>query len=229
MSIHKLHRQRIRKKILDSGIDNLPPHEVLELLLFFSIPRRDTNEIAHNLIKEFGSFTGVLNASYSDLLKVNGIGENSATHITLLKSFFRYYSNNLKDTNKIFLNSTESCANFLLPKFLGRTKEITALLFLDSKCSLIQDTMLSEGTVNAASVNIRQIIELSIRYNASAVVMAHNHPGGIALPSREDLITTTQIFNALRTINIHLVDHFVIADDEAVSMRDSGILDNIFT
>lgn len=116
-----------------------------------------------------------------------------------------------------------------MPKFLGRTKEITALLFLDSKCSLIQDTMLSEGTVNAASVNIRQIIELSIRYNASAVVMAHNHPGGIALPSREDLITTTQIFNALRTINIHLVDHFVIADDEAVSMRDSGILDNIFT
>ena len=222
MDIHGGHRQRLRQRFAQEGLDNFTQEQVLELLLFYSIPRIDTNELAHHLIRRFGSLAQVLEAPVEELQKVPGIGENSAVLLHLIAEVTRYYQVN-RSLHERILNTIEKCGQYLLPFFLGRRNETVFLLCLDAKCKLLCCREISEGSVNAASISVRKIVETALSANATSVVLAHNHPSGMAMPSAEDIETTHRIASALSTVDVILADHIVVCDDDFVSMRQSNM------
>ena len=224
MSIHDGHRNRMKQRFLNDGLEHFQPHEVLELLLFYCIPRQDTNGIAHSLLERFGTLEGVFSARVSELSKVPGIGENAATFLSLVAAASRYYEVS-RHSNDRPLNSIEECAAVLRPYFTARRNEMVYLLCLDAKGKAIACRFVGEGSVNSAAVPIRRIVEMALADNATSVVLAHNHPSGLALPSAEDVQTTRRLSLALQTVDIHLVDHIIVADDECVSMVQSGMFD----
>lgn len=221
MSIHDGHRDRLRKRFCEEGLDSFTDVQVLELLLFYCIPRQDTNEIAHRLIDHFGSFAQVLDASPEELKKVPGIGGMTAAFLPLIKAAGRYYDVD-KSKNTTFLNTIEDCGNYLLPFLSKQRNEVVYLLCLDSKRKVISCKEVGEGSVNSAAVPIRRIVEMALNANATSIVLGHNHPSGFAVPSEEDRFTTHRLAAALQAVDILLADHIVVADDEFVSMVQSG-------
>ena len=221
MSIHDKHRQRVKQRFLDEGLDNFSDVQVLELLLFYCIPRVDTNEIAHRLIERFGSFSQVLEAPEQELRKVEGIGPNAATFLSLLCQVGRYYQvDRMKKTS--ILTSTDACGAYLVPYFHGRRNETVFLLCLDAKCKVLCCKEVGEGSVNSAGVPVRRIVETALASNATSVVLAHNHPSGLALPSTDDVQTTQRVAAALSAVEIAMADHIIVADDDFVSLAQSG-------
>ena len=225
MSIHEGHRQRLKERFVREGLDNFEQLQVLELLLFYAIPRRDTNPIAHGLLDRFGSLARVLDAPVSELRKVEGVSDGTAQYLHLLMELIRFYSVNDCSTARV-LTTVEACGEYLTPYFTARRNETVFLLNLDSKCKVISCEMVGEGSVNSAGVPIRRIVEMALGANATSVVLAHNHPSGIALPSDEDRATTMRLANALAAVEITLVDHIVVADGDYVSMAQSGYYDH---
>ena len=221
---HSGHRQRLKNRFIGEGLEHFEEHQVLELLLFYCIPRQDTNPIAHALMQRFGSLAQVMEAPVSELKKVDGMGEASATFLSLLNDFCRYYQ--IKRTSSAtILNTINECGRYLLPYFDGLRNETVYLLCLDAKCKVLCCKEIGEGSVNSAAVPIRRIVELALAANATTAVLAHNHPSGIAVPSAEDQLTTRQLSAALSAVDIILADHVVVADNEFVSMRLSGMYD----
>ena len=221
MSIHDGHRQRLKQLFRDNGLDNFYENQALELLLYYCIPRKDTNPIAHALLDRFGSISQVLEAPVEELMQVEGVGEHAATFLHLITEISRYYLVKREQNQKI-LPTLEDCARYLLPHFYGRRNETVFLLCLDAKCKVLSCRELGEGSVNAAGISVRKIMETAIREGASTVVLAHNHPSGIAVPSTDDIQTTRRIAMALSAVGIHLADHIVVADEDYVSMVQSG-------
>ena len=220
-SIHEGHRDRLKKRFLQQGLDEFTDIQALELLLFYSIPRQDTNPVAHNLLSRFGSLSQVLEAPAEELMQVEGIGEHSALLLRLINEMGRYYLVDRAQRERV-LPTIEDCARYLLPCFYGRTTETVFLLCLDAKCKVLCCREVGEGSINSAGISIRKIVETAIREGASTVVLAHNHPSGIALPSAEDIHTTRRIAAALQSVEVQLADHIVVADGDYVSMIQSG-------
>ena len=212
-NVHEGHRSRLKERFIEDGIDNFEPHNVLELLLFYSIPRKDTNEIAHDLLRNFGSLQGVFDADFADLIKVDGIKENSATLLKLIPSIARAYATGKYSTNCI-LNTAEKVGEYLLDKYVGETNEITYLLLLNNRFELIDTVKLHEGSVNSSLISPRKIIDYTIKHNASMIILAHNHPNGTAFPSMEDVNTTNDLFYILSTLDIKLIEHFVVSKND---------------
>lgn len=220
MSIHKDHRQRLRDRFLKEGLDNFDELYVLELLLFYCIPRVDTNPIAHRLLQHFGSLTAVLDANPEELEKIEGMGKNASTFLSLVKQVSRYYLVKQSEQGKI-LKTIEQCGEYLVPYFLGREQETVFMLCLDAKCKVLCCRMVGEGSVNSANVPVRRVVEIALAANASSVVLAHNHPSGLAIPSAEDIQTTHRIANALQMVDVTLADHIVVSKDDYVSIVQS--------
>ena len=221
MSIHDGHRQRLKDRFCKEGLDNFEEHQVLELLLFYCIPRVDTNPIAHALLQKFGSLSQVLEAPVEELEKVPGIGHNAAVFLSLITAAGRYYQVNCA-ARTVILTSIDACGRYLLPFFYGRRNETVYLLCLDAKCKVLCCKEIGEGSVNSAGVPIRRIVETALAANATSVVLAHNHPSGLAVPSDADVQTTRRVAMALDAVEIGLIDHIVVADDDFVSMALSG-------
>lgn len=222
MSLHDGHRQRKKQRFLQHGLDSFADHEVLELLLFYAIPRRDTNETAHRLLEHFGTLKGVLMASVEELQKVEGVGENAAILLHLLQAVgYRTLRAAGDDT---ILNSVDSAGAYFQKLLHGERREVLYQVCLDAKGKVLSHKRLSSGTVSMAPVNVREVVENALYTDASGVLLAHNHPSGIALPSEEDRQITMQIRQALGTMGIELVDHIIVADNDFVSMAASGML-----
>ena len=219
-NVHENHRERMRDRFIQNGVDSMPPHEVLEVLLYYVMPRCDTNPIAHELIDTFGSFSGVLEASVEDLAAVKGIGKRTAVFLKLFLDVNRFYEVD-KTANIKHFSTIEEVGEFLKPRFIGRRNEIVFMISLDSKNDIIAAQILFEGDVNSATLNIRQMIGTAIRLNAASVVIAHNHPGGVAVPSSKDMETTEYLFAIFKSLNIRLLDHFVFAGKDFTSIRQS--------
>lgn len=220
-SIHKDHRKRMKDRFLKQGLDGFTEYQALEFLLFFCIPQGDTNELAHRLIEHFGSLSQVLEAPVEELKKVNGIGDHSAILIQLMNQMARFYLVDRAKREKM-LPTIEDCARYLIPYFYGRMNETVFLLCLDAKCKALCCKEVGEGSINSAGISVRRIVETALREGATTVVLAHNHPSGIAIPSPEDIQTTRRVAAALQSVEIHLADHIVVADDDYVSMVQSG-------
>lgn len=220
-AIHKGHRKRLKERFLAEGLDNFNEVNVLELMLFYCVQRQDTNPLAHRLLDHFGKLSAVLDASAEELMKVSGVTEHIATYLTMINAVGRFYLRNRSADTKI-LTTTEACGKYLLPYFHALQKETVYLLCLDAKCKVLACKKVGEGSVNSASISIRRIVETALGANAVTVVLAHNHPSGLALPSVEDIQTTRRLSQALHTVEIILADHIVVADDDFVSMVQSG-------
>ena len=221
MSVHDGHRDRLRDRFLKEGLDGFTEVQVLELLLFYCIPRKDTNVIAHNLINRFKSLAQVLETKVEDLEQVEGIGHNAAVFLSLVRAAGRYYTVNKGQQCKILTKISE-CGDYLVPYFEGRVQETVYLLCMDAKGKVLCCQMVGEGSVNSAGVPIRRVVEMALAANATSVVLAHNHPSGLALPSFEDIATTRRLAASLDAVEITLADHIVVADGDYVSLVQSG-------
>lgn len=222
MNVHDGHRQKLKERFQNSGLENFADHEALELLLFFAIPRKDTNVTAHLLLERYGSLEAVLSAPMEDLKRVDGVGECAATLIRLVPQIC--HKARLSAVHEIVLNSTQKAGAYLLEQFVGKKNEVIYELCLDRKGKLISCKRLTEGNVSNAELDIRRLVENAILTSASVVILAHNHPSGIALPSQEDYATTERARCALETIGVTLADHIIVADNDYVSLADSGLL-----
>lgn len=220
-SIHAGHRARLRKRFVEEGLDAFHEVNALELLLFYCVPRKDTNELAHKLIRHFGSYTNVLSAPITELMKVEGVSEHIATYLAIQGASVRYYMLNRKSSGTI-VRTTEDYGNLMLPNFIGKTNETVYLLCLDAKSKVLCCREVSEGSVNAAGISMRKIVDVALSSNATSVVLAHNHPSGVAVPSTEDVYTTQRVAKALDAVDVILVDHLVVADGDYISLAQSG-------
>lgn len=221
MAVHDGHRERLKERFRSEGLDGFTEVQVLELLLFYCVPRKDTNEIAHALLEKFGTLAQVLDANLADLEKVPGMGSSSALFLKLLSAAGRRYQISRTESASI-LRTIGQCGAYLQPRFFGRKHETVFLLCMDAKCKVLACKQVGEGSVNSAGVPIRRIVETALSANATMVVLAHNHPSGLALPSADDIQTTKRLAVALDTVEITLIDHLVFSDDDYVSMAQSG-------
>ena len=221
MGLHDGNRNRLKNRFLNEGLTNFEDHNVLELLLFYSIPRSDTNEIAHELLNKFGSLHGVFEAGMEDLMSINGISRHSAVLIKMIPELFVVYGRDkVRDIQKI--NSSDDAKQFFIPRFYGKVREEVQIVLLDDKMNIIKWVKIYEGSVNSANVPIRKIVEIAIENRATNVIIAHNHPTGLILPSKDDLRATAKVREALALVDIKLLDHVIVSDNEAASLKDSG-------
>ena len=223
MSLHDGHRARLKKRFLEYGAEGIDDVNLLELLLFFALPRVDTNETAHELLDRFGTIDGVLEASADELLATPGVGENAAVLLKLIPTLAKRY---LAAKNSIgsILASTEDAGFFLLPRFLGERDETVLLVCMDTKMKVVSCRKIASGDVSVAHLSIRKVVEQALAQNAPYVILAHNHIGGFALPSVEDVNATLQLRDALSLVGVTLIDHIVVSGDDFVSMKDDGSL-----
>lgn len=220
-NIHEGHRQRLKQRFLTEGLDNFNEINVLELLLFYAVQRRDTNPLAHRLLAHFGDISSVLSASQEELMRVDGVTEHIATYLTMICAVCRYHLIN-QATKENVLMRIDDCAKYMIPYFHGKTTEMVFLLCLDAKCKVICCKKVGEGSVNSTNISVRKIAETALNANASSVVLAHNHPSGLAFPSKEDAQVTRVVMQALSLLDIRLNDHLIIADDDYVSLRQTS-------
>ncbi len=223
-NIHEGHRVRLKNKFLQNGFEGFDPHNILELLLFYSIPRKDTNEIAHDLLNHFGSLKNVFNAEFEDLLTVKGISENSATLIKMIPKIAQEYMTDCLKEGVLF-DTADKIGKFFVNKYLGEKNEIVYAMLLSNNFELISVEKIHEGTVNSANIPSRKIVDAVIKHHASMVVLAHNHPNGNVCPSVEDMNTTAELMSLLESLEIKLIEHFIIAGNEyAPVIHNTGSL-----
>ncbi len=214
---HEQHRQRLRQMFVHCNPEKLPDHMLLEFLLSYSIPRIDTNPIAHELIDRFGSLENVLDADIEDLQRVDGVGENSALLLKMVPLFCnRYAANKLKP--RMNFQSIERAADFFREYYISKNKEIASALLLDNANRLICHVELHEEAVNSSNINTRGLAQIALSYNAAGLILAHNHPSGDPTPSDADLHTTKQLLKAFSAIDLNLRAHLVIAGDRYVDV-----------
>ena len=225
-SVHKNHRERIRDRFDQEGLSGFHDHEVLELLLFYAIPQGDVNPIAHRLIKRFGSFHRVLEATPEQLMAVEGIGAHTARMLHLVFEIGRRYCHDgvRHRESRQELDSTQKIAYYIAPQLAGLPHEVTAIICVDVRLRPICCEIVSKGTVTGSELLVRRIAEVAVRNHAPAVILAHNHPRGRACASLEDLESTRQLRKSLVSLDIELIDHIILADGEYVSLRDYGAL-----
>lgn len=222
MSVHDGHRSRKKEQFREHGLTAFADHEVLELLLYYAIPRQDTNPVAHRLLEHFGSLDAVFAARCEELAAVEGMGENAATLVTLIFPLFRRIR--LSAAREIVLNSSEQIGSYFFDLFAGEREEKLYQACLDAKGRLLLCRLVSSGNTDTVQVNVRRVVENAIKCGASSVLLAHNHPSGVALPSPEDNATTLSVYDALRAVGIELTDHIIVADNDFVSLRNNGLL-----
>ena len=224
--MHEGHRERVKQRVASEGIEAFAPHEILEYLLFYCIPRRDVNPLAHQLIDAFGSMSAALEADADDLAAIPGMTRNAAILLSSIPQINRAMAREaLRERPK--LESWRDAADYALNFYLGRRYETFALLCLDAKKRVTACPVLSEGTLEESPVYPRRIAETALRNKAKYIILVHNHPSGTLRFSLADAIATAAIIDALMPIEIGVIDHLLIADHSALSMAHEHILENL--
>lgn len=216
------HRERVRAHYLRTGLDSFEDYEVLELLLFYAVPRRDTKALAKGLLRRFGSLHAVLEASLNDL-EAAGLSPNAAILLNMLPQLERR-SLASKTEDQTYIRSTGDAGRVLCASFRNRQDESIRLLCLNAAGKLLKNAEISSGDVNAVHFSMRKIAETAISTRAVSVILAHNHPGGSLMPSAEDIDATNSANEALKTVGVHLLDHLIIAGSDYCSLREEGYL-----
>lgn len=222
---HEGHRKRLRSKLLSSQYDSLYPHELLELLTFYAIPRRDTNELAHTILNYYnGNFSAVFEADADDLKKISGMGENTAALITLVKCIMREIEKeHLKEVQ--VLKSYEQISDYVTHLFAGHQKEVFYLVLLDNSDKVIAYEKVFDGSVSEISIEPRKIVEKALKFpKTKRVILAHNHPSGNLTPSGADIDSTRLIIRALNTVDIRVVDHIIVCGRRCYSFSENDLL-----
>lgn len=216
------HRKRVKDRFRKEGLENFDERYVLEMMLFYCVPRMDTRELAIRLLEYFGSIVQVLDATPEELERVPGVGEGISTFIAFRRELERYYRIKQDEQPIAPLMTPEDFGKSLRAKFIHQRNEVVYVLCLDAKCKLLSCLFVGEGSVNSANIPIRRIVEICLNANATSIVLAHNHPGGLAFPSGDDIQTTYRLATALSAVDIHLADHLIFAEGDHISMAQSG-------
>lgn len=223
---HSGHRERVKNKFIENGFDVFEAHEALEMFLFYAIPRKNTNPLAHRLLDRYMNIAGVCDAPIDELMKEFGLSKSAAVYIKMLPEMSRLYNESKLSYDNVI--DYENLGEMFRTKFIGRTNEAVALMLGDAKGKMIYFNIISKGSLNSTDMPAKKIVDLALRHNAKTAFLAHNHPSGSAFPSRSDLESTQIIRNTLLGVGVELVDHFIITTEDYVSLRESGIAGNIF-
>jgi len=219
------HRQRLRDKFLSGGVDGLNDYEIIELLLTFAIPRKDTKPIAKELLRQFKTFQGVLEAPYEDLMKVKGVGEQAAFMIKFFLEAPTYYLRS-KIIKKEYIHSARDVLRYLEVSMRSLKHEIFKVIFLNAKNEIIATETLHEGTLNQSIVYPRKIMEKALKHNASSLIFVHNHPSGNARPSAQDREITQNLVFAARMMDMEVYDHIIIGYNDYYSFAEKGDIEH---
>lgn len=218
--VHDGHRRRLTDRFLKTGLESFEDHQVLELMLFYTIPRKDTNELAHLLLKEFGSLSAVLEASIKELCRVDGIGPHSASLINFCGQLLRRYYLDKRENVRAF-TSIEQIGEYLRPLFLNEKNEKTIIVCVNNRWELLGCVTLSVGTITTTDLRTREVMEAAFEYHATGIILAHNHPAGFATPSEHDLLATRKLIEDLRPAEVYVLDHLIFSANDYTSMRQS--------
>lgn len=218
------HRERMRQRFAKSGFVGFNDYEVLEFLLFFIFKRVDTKPIAKRLLKRFGTFAKTLDAAPDDLAEIEGMGKASALGLKAMRNALQYYFNDLTKDDNFIVSDAESLKKLIAANIAGKSSETLLAIFLNSKNGVVSTEVLSEGDVNQTAAYPRQIAQQALKSGAAAIILAHNHPDGSAEPSAEDYRRTDEIEKALDSIEVELIDHFVIGGGELYSIKRDYIV-----
>ncbi len=218
------HRQRLREKFLEKGIDSLTDQEIIELLLTFGTPRSDCKEAARNALKKMGSLPAVLDASSEELQAIKGIGPNNTMALHFIHGVGRRYLKN-KLVGKKYIRSSKEVADYLIHSMRNLEREVFTVLYLDASHSILGSEVLAEGTVAVNTIYPREVIKAVLHHNASSLVISHNHPSGTMTPSAQDRKLTKTLYLACSLMHINLLDHLIIGNSKtAYSFADNGIM-----
>ena len=224
-NIHEGHREKMRDRFIhDKGFENFEDHQILELLLFYSRTRGDTNPTAHELLEEFGSLKGVLEARPEQLMQVKGIGKQQAVLISMVVPLTRVWHRCAMATPDRIGNSREA-EDYCLSILAGERTERFYVISLNAKCNVLGRRKISEGSLSEVSAYPRMVMETALNYNAHSVLLCHNHPGGTCAPSPEDISSTIQLQRLLNGVGILVLDHIIVAGDRTYSMIQHGDID----
>lgn len=218
---HQEHRQRMKKRVRENGLDSLVEHEVLEYMLYYSIPRKDTNSLAHDLIQRFGGFCQVLEATPEELMEVDGIGQGTAEYLQVFLDVERYYRRQ-KLGKRITLKSAESCKEFAQSLPWSRRDEMCYVILMNDRLNPVETVLAGQGTPNKVKLEYDKVLRAVGRFSATNAVMVHNHPSGMAWPSNVDIVATKQLADMLHNVRVTLLDHLIVAGDEVCSLKELG-------
>ncbi len=228
-NVHEGHRQRVKERFLKHGLDSFTDIQLLETLLFYAVPKKDTNETAHFLINTFGSLKKVFEASYEDLTKVKGIGDNAASLIKFFQmASKKYLELAYKETDEKIYNSPEKLKEYCMQLFLGEKKEMVYGVALDCDLAIIRKEALNTGVSDNVFLSYRKLTEFIHKNNTSRIVITHNHPNGSEMVSRSDIDATRDTAELLDQISVELVDHIVVGKTGATSMKEEQIAKDVW-
>jgi len=222
-NLHSGHRKRVKDRYLAEGLDSFADHQVLELLLFYCVPMRDTNEMAHKILAEFGSLAKVFEADPRDICRRCKVSEHVAILLSLIAPMAKRYLVAKQGAKKV-LSSSKDAGNFAISLFVGHQYEVFYVICLDTQNRVNNAVLVHEGTINETPVYPRIIVETALRHQANSVILAHNHPGGSLQPSNADLQITKRLTTALEAISVSVVDHIIVAGDKYFSFAENGLI-----
>ncbi len=225
--IHDGHRERLRQKIRKFGINAMPEHEVLELLLTYAIPRKDTNKLAHILLNTFGSLANVLDAEPLALTKIKGIGKEAALFLSMLPNLFSMYRQNKLMRKKIFLKNINDCVKFFRANYEVERVEKFYAVCLNDTGKVVKTYEFSGNDSSSVAINLKRFISNVSDDNISCLLLFHTHPDGTVAPSQEDISTTQEIYTVCRLLGIDLADHIIFNETEHFSLGKTNFMDNI--
>lgn len=225
-NVHEGHRERMRNKYVNKGIEVFEQHEILEMLLFYAIPRKNTNDIAHRLLEACGSLSAVFDAPI-DILMQQGLSYNAAVLLHMIPDLSRAYQSDKFDNEEKIITD-ENIGKKMVHLFAGKNEECVYAFFLDAKGKEKYSGIISKGDASSAPLFSKDIVSIAARCKAVTVIIAHNHPSGVAFSSRADLEATADIADALDTIGIHLADHIIVADRDYISLSSTPPFSRMF-
>lgn len=225
-SDHSGHRQRLRNRFLAVGLNGLSDEQALELLLTYAIPRRNLTPLVRELLERFGSYYDVLQASPEQLRAVKGIGDSGVAMIMLVCQSMKAFSSNRRTPTRKPAGLMDRYRQHLKPLYEGRFEEAAFLAGLDANGQIIHTQFLGSGGIGSVEISLRHVVSVAIGMEVEAVFVAHNHPSGLLIPSDSDISATILLQNALNSVDIALIDHYILTDSDIISIRDY-ILDNL--
>lgn len=226
-NLHKNHRQRVKNNYINNGIDAFEDHKIIEMLLFYGLPQKDTNEIAHVLMNKFGSISGIMDADIEDLCTVKGISYHVASLIKLTRDLAKIYANERMAPGKT-VSHIDDVANYIMKKYMYLDVERFGILGIDSNNKIKGFMFITEGTAGSTDVDLGVAVAKVLGKKWTNIVLSHNHPSGNLKPSSKDIATTDTLVRYFKTVGVNVIDHLIVCDNDYLSIAGISNYKSIF-
>jgi len=224
--LHEGHRKRMKERLFHDGCKSFADHELIEMLLYTTYPRQNTNDKAHEILNEFDNNIELLfDADPADIVNRCKVSDNTAIFFSIASELMHRYMR-VRFSKKKVIDSSDTAGEYAVFLLSREKRECFYVICLDAQSRLIGESLISKGTISETAVYLRNIMEAVFKFNARSIIIAHNHPGGSLIPTSDDISTTAQIIKIMNQIDIYVVDHIIVADDKYVSLCDEGFIKN---